>query len=64
MYCKSCFENYVKFFNDLINDDIKFINDLTNNDGSIYTFDELKATYNVTISFLKYSGLVRSILSW
>ena len=64
MYYKSCFENYIKFINDLINDDIKYINDLTINDGSIYIYDELKAIYNVTISFPKYSGLVRSILSW
>ena len=40
------------------------INYLTNNDGSIYTYDELKATNNVTINFLQYSGLVRSILAW
>ena len=53
VYYKSCFENV-----------IKFINDLTNIDGSIYTYDELKATYNVTINFLQYSGLVRSILAW
>ena len=53
MYYKSCFEN-----------GIKFINDLTNNDGSIYTYDELTTTYNVTINFLQYSGLVRSILAW
>ena len=54
VYYKSCFEN-----------GIVFINDLTNNDGSIYTYDELKATtYNVTINFLQYSGLVRSILAW
>ena len=53
MYYKSCFEN-----------GIKFINDLTNNDGSIYTYDELKATYNITINFLYNSGLVRSILAW
>ena len=53
MYYKSCFEN-----------GIKFINDLTNNDGSIYTFEELKATYNLTIDFLQYSGLIRSILAW
>ena len=52
VYYKSCFEN-----------DIKFINDLTNNDGIIYTYDELKATYNVTINFLQYSGLVRSIVA-
>ena len=53
VYYKSCFEN-----------GIKFINDLTNNDGSFYTYDELKATYNVTINFLQYSGLIRSILAW
>ena len=53
MYYKSCFEN-----------GIKFINDLTNNDGSIYTYDELKASYNVTINFLEFSGLIRSILAW
>ena len=53
VYYKSCFEN-----------GIKFTNDLTNNDGRIYTYDELKATYNVTINFLQYSGLVRSILAW
>ena len=39
-----------------------FMTDIKNNDGSIYTYDELKATYNVTINFLQYSGLVRSIL--
>ena len=53
VYYKSCFEN-----------GIKFINDLTNNDGSIYTYDELKTTYNVTINFLQYSCLIRSILAW
>ena len=53
VYYKSCSEN-----------GIKFTNDLTNNDGSIYTYDELKATYNVTINFLQYSGLIRSILAW
>ena len=53
MYYKSCFEN-----------GIKFINDLTHNDDSIYTYDELKVTYNVTINFLQYSGLIRSILAW
>ena len=53
VYYKPCFEN-----------GIKFVNDLTNNDGSIYTYDELKAKYNVKINFLQYSGLVRSILSW
>ena len=53
MLYKSCFEN-----------GIKFINDLTNNDGNLYTYDELHATYNVTINFLQYSGLVRSILAW
>ena len=53
VYFKSFFEN-----------GISFINDLTNNDGSIYTYDELKATYIVTINFLQYSGLVRSILAW
>ena len=53
VYYKSCFEN-----------GIKFINDLTKNDGSIYTYDKLKATYNVTFNFLQYSGLVRSILAW
>ena len=53
VYYKSCFEN-----------GIKFINDLTNNDGNIYTNDELKATYNVNINFLQYSGLVRPILAW
>ena len=53
VYNKSCFEN-----------GIKFINDLTNNDGSIYTYDELKTIYNVTINVLQYSGLVRPILAW
>ena len=53
MCYKSCFEK-----------DFKFINDLTNNDGSIYTYDQLKATYNVTINFLQYSGLVKAILDW
>ena len=53
MYYKSCFEN-----------GIKIINDLTKNDGSIYTYDELKATYIVTINFPQYSGLIRSILAW
>ena len=45
MHYKSCFEK-----------GIKFINDLTNNDGSFYTYDELKLTYNVTINFLQYSS--------
>ena len=53
VYYKSCFEN-----------GITFINDLTNNDGSVYTYEELKATYNVMINFLQYSGLVRSIHAW
>ena len=53
VYYKSCFEN-----------GIKFINHLTSNDCSIYPYDELKATYNVVINFLQYSGLVRSILAW
>ena len=44
---------------------IKYINNLANNDGNIYTYDELKATYNVMINFfLQYSRLVRSILTW
>ena len=44
---------------------IAFINDLTNNDDSSYTYGELKATYyNVTINFLQYSGLVKSIIAW
>ena len=54
MYYKSCLEN-----------GLKFINDLTNNDGSIYAYDELKATKKVNIiNFLQYSGLIRSILAW
>ena len=53
MYYKACYEN-----------GIKFINDLTNNDGSFYTYDKLKAIYKVTINFLQYLGLVRSILAW
>ena len=53
VYYKLCLEN-----------GIKFINDLTNNDGSFYTYDELKAIYNVTINFLQYSGLIRTIIVW
>ena len=45
MHYKSCFEKC-----------IKYINDLTNNDGSFYTYDELKLTYNVTNNFLQYSS--------
>ena len=32
--------------------------------GNIYTYDELKATYNVNINFLQYSGMVKSVLDW
>ena len=53
MYYKSCFEN-----------GIKFIHELTNDDSSRYTYDELKALFYVTINFLQYSGLVRSILTF
>ena len=52
------------YYKSILENGIKFINDLTNNDGSICTFDALKATYNVMINFLHYSGLVRSILVW
>ena len=51
MYNTSCIEN-----------GIKFINDITKENGSIYTYDELKATYNVNINFLQYSGMVKSVL--
>ena len=53
VFYKSCFEN-----------SIKFSNTLTNNDGSINTYDELKATYNVTINFLTIfrSGKINSCL--
>ena len=52
MSYESCFES-----------GIKFINDPTNSDGSIYTYDELKAIYNVMINFLQYIGLIRLILA-
>ena len=42
IYNKSCIEN-----------GIKYINDTTKEDGNIYTYDELKITYNVNISFFK-----------
>ena len=32
--------------------------------GNIYTYDELKATYNVNINFLQYSVMVKSVLDW
>ena len=48
MYNTSCIEN-----------GIKFINDITKENGNIYTYDELKATYNVNINFLQYSGTVK-----
>ena len=51
-YNKSCIEN-----------GIRYINDITKEDGNIYTYDELKTTYNVNI-FLQYSGLIRSVLDW
>ena len=53
IYNKSCIEN-----------GIKYINDITKEAGNIYTYDELKTTYNVNINFLQYSGLVRSIQVW
>ena len=53
IYNKSCIEN-----------GIKFINDITKENGNIYTYDELKATYNVNINFLQYSGMVKSVLDW
>ena len=53
IYNKSCIEN-----------GIKYINDITKEDGNIYTYDELKTTYNVNINFLQYSGLTRSVLDW
>ena len=52
IYNKSCIEN-----------GIKYINDITK-DGNIYTYDELKTTYNVNINFLQYSDLIRSVLDW
>ena len=39
---------------------IKYINDIAKEDGNIYTYDELKTTYNVNIFFLQYSGLIKS----
>lgn len=53
IYNKSCIEN-----------GIKYINDITKEDGNIYTYLELKRTYDVNINFLQYSGLVRSIQDW
>ena len=53
IYNKSCIEN-----------GIKYINDITKEDGSIYTYGELKTTYNVNINFLQYSGLIWSVLDW
>ena len=53
IYNKFCIEN-----------GIKYINDITKEDGNIYTYDELKTTYNVNINFLQYSSLIRSVLDW
>ena len=53
IYNKSCIEN-----------GIKYIHGITKEDGNIYTYDELKTTYNVNINFLQYSGLIRSVLDW
>ena len=54
IYNKSCIEN-----------GIKYINDITKENGSLYTFDKLTITmYYVNINFLKYSGIVKSILDW
>ena len=53
IFNKSCFEN-----------GIKFINDITKENGSMYTYDELNTTYNVNINFLQYTGLVKSIIEW
>ena len=53
VYNKSCIEN-----------GIKYINDITKEDGNIYTYDELKITYNVSINFLQYSGPVWSVQDW
>ena len=53
IFNKSCFKN-----------GIKFINDITKENVSMYTYDELKATYNVKINFLQYTGLVKSIIEW
>ena len=47
IYNKSCIEN-----------GIKDVNDITKEDGNIYTYDELKTTYNVNINLLQYSGLI------
>ena len=47
MYYKSWFDKDIKLI----------IDDITNNDAYIYKYDE----YNVTINFLQYSGMVRSI---
>ena len=44
--------------------DIRFINSIIQGDGNIYTFNELKAIYNININFLQYSRLVRSIFDW
>ena len=53
IFNESCFES-----------GIKFINDITKENGSMYTYDELKITYNVNINFLQYTGLVKSIIEW
>ena len=44
--------------------DIRFINSIIQGDGNIYTFNELKAIYNININFLQYSRLERSIFDW
>ena len=49
MHYESCFEKGIKFINDL--------------DGSFYTYDELKLTFNVTINFLQYSSNKFDLLS-
>ena len=48
----------------LVLNGIKYINGITKEDGNIYTYDELKTTYNVNINILQYSGLISSVLDW
>ena len=53
VYNKSCIENGLIYINDIIKEN-----------GNIFSYEELKRTYNINIIFLQYSGLVKSILDW
>ena len=53
VYNKSCIENGLIYINDIIKEN-----------GNIFSYEELKRTYNININFLQYSGLVKSILDW